>query len=120
LKKIIFLIFIFLTLLSSADFLDDDMDGVENSVDRCPNSSIVDIVNQNGCPIERVSLKDISTYDISIGVFKNKSDIDYTKSLSIGYIKGDFSVYLYTSKYEEDYSLKSNSISFTYKFPPSK
>jgi hypothetical protein len=91
---------------------------VENSVDRCPNSSIVDIVDQNGCPIERVSLKDISTYDISIGIFKSKSDNGYTKSLSIGYIKGDFSVYLYTSKYEEDYSLKSNSISFTYKFLP--
>lgn len=34
-------------------FSDNDLDGVENIYDQCPNTSFDDLVNQYGCPIEQ-------------------------------------------------------------------
>jgi len=111
---------IFISL--KADFLDDDMDGVENSVDRCPNSSIVDIVDKYGCAIQKLNFKTIPSYDISIGYYKSSDDtMEDVASLSFGYWYGDFSGYFYTSSYLSDENINSNNsmISLYYKFASS-
>ncbi len=34
-------------------FQDSDLDGVEDSVDRCPGTPILELVDRFGCPIEK-------------------------------------------------------------------
>jgi hypothetical protein len=115
-KKVFLLIFI--TLVLRADFIDDDMDGVENSMDRCPDSSILDIVDKYGCAIEKISLKKFSSYDISMGYYKSSDEVvDNSFSVSFGYTYGDISLYLYNLKYSvETESINNSSIFVYYKF----
>jgi hypothetical protein len=85
-----------------AAFLDDDMDGVANEEDRCPNSAITDIVGADGCAVDKVVFKKEHHFDFSIGYVYSRVDSNTSQdaqSLSLGYHYGDFSAYLYTSNY---------------------
>lgn len=89
-----------------ASFLDDDLDGVANEDDRCPNSALTDIVDADGCAVAKVTFKKEHHFDITAGYLYVKTDENSsqkTKSLSFGYYYGDFSAWLYTS----DYNLQS-------------
>lgn len=105
-KKALVTLFLLVGTLSHAAFLDDDLDGVANEDDRCPNSALTDIVDADGCAVEKVTFKKERHFDISVGYLYAKVDEDSSqnaKSLSFGYYYGDFSAWLYTS----DYNLQS-------------
>jgi len=61
-------------LLQSAlqAYVDSDMDGVDDSVDKCPNTPLTEIVAEDGCSIE--SLVSYDHYDIIVGVDVSNSD----------------------------------------------
>ncbi len=55
-------------------YVDSDLDGVDDDVDQCPNTPIMDLVDIRGCGIE--SLVSPHHYDIIVG--GNYSQVDYT------------------------------------------
>jgi len=97
----ILLIFSYTLLLATSDF---DMDGVEDSIDNCPNTPITDLVDINGCTIK--SLVSPHHFDIITGI--SYSQTSYTgigdsdtisESLQVDYYYKDFSVQVSTSYY---------------------
>ena len=102
LKKIFVVLLLFATGAYAA-FLDDDMDGVANEDDRCPNSALTDIVDADGCAVAKVTFKKEHRFDISVGYAYTRVDENSSQtaqSLSLGYYYGDFSAWLYTSNYD--------------------
>ena len=83
-------------------YVDSDMDGVDDAVDRCPNSLLTDIVDTTGCTVE--SLISPHHYDILLGIDYTNSDyktLSKTDTLSstfqADYYYKDFALQLNTS-----------------------
>jgi len=102
----IHLLFILITLFSTILFAyeDLDMDGVDDRLDKCPNTSFNDLVDIRGCTIK--SLKDDLHYDIIVGM--SYADTDYqtlnkadtfATSIQADYYYNDFSFQAATSYY---------------------
>jgi len=100
--------------LSLFAYSDVDMDGVEDSVDQCPNTSLTELVDINGCTI-----KDLSSphhYDIILGasysqispVTQEKTDT-MAGSVQVDYYYKNFSVQVSTAFFNSESSLVSNS-----------
>jgi len=124
-------------LLSSGLFAysDSDMDGVANSVDKCPNTPLTDLVDINGCTIKKVTHKQVSKghADIILGLNYadsnfaqlNQSDT-YSGSIQADYYYGNFSLQASTSYYKtsaKDYDesgLNDSFIGAAYNFRPIK
>ena len=124
-------------LLSSGLFAysDSDMDGVANSVDKCPNTPLTDLVDINGCTIKKVTPKQVSKghADIILGLnyadstfaTTNQSDT-YSSSIQADYYYDNFSLQASTSYYKtsaKDYDesgLNDSFIGATYNFKPIK
>lgn len=109
-----FISFFVITLLSSSliAYSDSDMDGVEDSVDKCPNTPLTDLVDINGCSKRRLSpKKSLDHYDVIVGanytganyVSTPSTDTYYT-SLQVDYYHKDFSLQASTSYYTTDSS----------------
>jgi hypothetical protein len=102
------LVFISIALgsLLFAEFLDDDIDGIENSQDKCPDSKITDIVDEDGCSIERLIYKKEHYFDISVGISYTKFDTNSSQtaqSLYLSYYYGEnLAINFYTSNYDLD------------------
>ena len=101
------------TLLCTTLFAysDVDMDGVADSVDKCPNTPLTDLVDINGCTKKtiKISEKTKSHYDVIIGVnyagsnYSTLSQTDtYSGSLQVDYYYGNFSLQATTSYYKTD------------------
>ncbi len=113
-----------LLLTAHATILDDDMDGVENADDLCPNSTLTDIVDETGCVVEKLKDSDTNNsltlqkpqekqtakkhkhhFDITVGYNYTKYDDNNSQdaqSFSLGYYYQNFSAYFYTSNYTLD------------------
>jgi hypothetical protein len=94
-----------LVLTAEAAFLDDDLDGVANEDDLCPNSALTDIVDATGCPVSKITFKKEHHFDITAGISYSKFDDNNSQtaqSISLGYYYGNFSAYVYTSNYDLD------------------
>ncbi len=101
LKKTFLIYLIFYTYLH-AEFIDDDLDGVANEDDLCPNSQLTEIVDSKGCGIKKITFKEDDHFDISVGYTYLKEDANNSQrfqSLSIDYYYKNFSIWLYSSKY---------------------
>jgi len=101
LKKISFFLLFFI-LTASAQILDDDLDGVENGDDLCPNSALIDIVDLTGCTVEKLKLIPKHHFNISAGYRYSKFDDNTSanaQSFSFGYYYENFSAYFYTSNF---------------------
>ena len=101
-RKVLFLL-LCTTVLLYAQFVDDDMDGVANEDDLCPNSALTDIVDAKGCAVDKVVFKKEHHFDVTLGYSYSKLDSNtsqHSQSLSVGYYYGNFSAYLYTSNYD--------------------
>jgi len=116
-------------------YSDMDMDGVADSVDKCPNTPLTDLVDINGCPIKtvKVSQKTKSHFDIVVGAnyagsnfVSTPSSDTYSSSLQLDYYYKDFSLQASTSYYKTDsdgYSESGMNDSFVgaaYNFHPLK
>jgi len=134
-KKII--TFMLLGAFSTAllAYSDMDMDGVADSIDKCPNTPLTDLVDINGCTKKtlKVSQKTNSHFDIIIGAnyvgsnFVSAPATDtYSSSLQLDYYYKDFSLQASTSYYDtvsDDYSENGMNDSFigaAYNFHPAK
>lgn len=99
-----YLLFILITLVSTTLFAyeDSDMDGVDDKMDKCPNTSFNDLVDIRGCTIK--SLEYDLHYDVVVGI--SYADLDYqtlnkadtlATSIQADYYYNDFSFQAATS-----------------------
>ncbi len=98
---------IFLILLGSSllfGFSDSDLDGVDDSLDRCPNTPISDIVDKNGCSVKSVIID--QGVDLIFGLSfsqlnyrANRRESTETKIVQIDYYREDFTLEFQTSYY---------------------
>jgi len=85
-------------------FKDSDLDGVEDSVDRCPNTPILELVDSSGCPLRKGKFY----FKIGGGFLKDGSQKTLYSTASIAYsykalylsVTGRF--YLYDSVRDPD------------------
>ncbi len=82
--KYIFLISLFLNLHSWA-FIDEDLDGVDDTVDQCPNTPFDELVDKNGCPLEKEKYRGNFYFKIGGGILREKSKNLYFSSVSFAY-----------------------------------
>jgi len=110
-KKTLSLVLLFLATLLLA-YEDSDLDGVQNSLDRCPNTPFSELVDINGCSIK--SLTSPHKFDFIIGASYSESDYKtlnqtdtLSSSLQFDYYYKNFSLQLATSYFSTaggDYS----------------
>ena len=125
------LLVIMLGMLSSSLFAysDLDMDGVDDSIDKCPNTPLTDLVDINGCT--KKTLLSPHHFDVIIGANYSGSNYaslnqtdTYSSSLQVDYYYKNFSLQASTSYYTTDgegYSDSGMNDSFvgaSYQFKP--
>jgi len=105
-----------LTLLSLSlfAFSDADLDGVEDSVDQCPGTSITELVDINGCTIK--DLESPHHFDIIMGAsysqispIQERTDT-YTASLQADYYYKGFSLQASTAYYDSESSISTTGM----------
>ena len=112
-KKVIGFLFLFAFNYSFA-FVDNDLDGVDDSIDKCPNTPFDQIVGQDGCPIKKLDLsiqkrKNWRFYfKTGIGYNKDSSTESLFSALSLAYAYKGF----YTS-WSSNYYLYDNVLNTT-------
>ena len=110
-------------LKSAIAFTDSDFDGVEDGIDRCPDTPFDVLVDQYGCPVDQVKEEKTGWFSAKIGG-SYYTDEGYDTSyasiyLSYGYKAWYFSVssnyYIYDSFYKKG-GMGSSYISGSYTF----
>jgi len=110
--RIIFLSLLFLSRLYA--YSDTDLDGVEDNIDLCPNTPILEIVDIDGCGFK--TLESNHHFDIVLG--ENYSQLDYvtnektdtyTTTLQVDYFYKNFSLQASSSYYDSSSKTTSNS-----------
>ena len=105
-KNLFFIVSILMTINLHA-YTDNDMDGVADSIDKCPNTPLLDLADISGC--SKKSLVSPHHYDIIVGM--NYSDSDYRSlnatdtlaaSLQVDYYYKQFSLQASTSFFKTD------------------
>ncbi len=94
-------------------YVDSDMDGVDNSYDKCPNTPLTELVDIRGCTIK--STVSLHHFDIIVGA--SYSDADYntlnktktlSSSLQVDYYYKNLSLQASTSYYKTQSSAYNN------------
>jgi len=104
--------------ISSFGYTDSDFDGVEDAKDKCPNTSVIDLVDKNGCKIE----ESLHHFDVILGVKsikiedKNRDKNYYLtiKTAQIDYFYKNFSLNITSA--ENDSKLEDTYVSLKYKY----
>jgi len=106
-KKSLLLIFLGLFSTTLFAYVDSDMDGVEDAVDRCPNTPFMDLVDIRGCATK--SLVSPHHFDIIVGGTYAESDYQtltktdtLSSTLQIDYYYKNFSIQASTSYYSTE------------------
>ena len=109
LKKFL-LLFLFVPLLLLA-YSDGDLDGISDKNDLCPHSSMLDIVDETGCAVEKLvappkdSSSKKSSFDVMVGANYSKVGRDKRETLDtsaqLDYYYRDWTFQLQSSNYEE-------------------
>ena len=94
-------------LLPIFAFNDIDLDGVPDTLDKCPDTPITDLVGPDGCSIKSVMTE--NHFDIVTGLaysqynYRLNSEIDtLTASLQADWFHGNWAAQIYTSYYNSD------------------
>jgi len=121
-KTIIFTILIAYTTTLMA-YMDSDMDGVSDAVDKCPNTPLLDLVDKQGCT-KKILIPKVTKQHFDMIVGANYSDSNfaslnrtdtYSSSLQVDYYYKNFSLQGSTSYYKtdgDDYSENGMNDSF--------
>ncbi len=134
--KTLFLTIIVLWSTTLFAYVDTDMDGVEDSLDKCPDTPLTDLVDLDGCTIKTIKLSKNTQkthFDIIAGVSyagsnyasSNKTDT-YTTSIQADWYYGDFSLQVSTSYYktsgknDSDKGMNDSYIGAAYTWKPTK
>lgn len=118
-----------LLVLSACVFAysDNDYDGVQDSLDKCPNTPFTDIVDSFGC--SSASLVYLPKFDVIAALAYSQKEQQtlqeqqtFYASLQIDYYYKEFSVYGIISRYENDWGngLDDTIIGLSYTFAFSK
>lgn len=104
-------------------YSDADFDGVADEHDLCPNSTMLDIVNKDGCSIEKLVLpKSNQHVDLILGLntvkLANTDQRSINESLQIDYYHHNFTLQLLSNNYEEE-GLGDTTIALCYRLNPS-
>ncbi len=93
-KKVFLCCVLICTIQLSFAFKDSDLDGVEDSLDRCTNTPILELVDRYGCPLKKGKFY----LKLGTGFLKEKSEKRIYSTASIAYSYEGF--YLsFTTKY---------------------
>ena len=99
-----------LSLLAYSDF---DLDGVDDSIDRCPNTSMTELVDMHGCTIK--NLEGNHHFDVILGASysqispaQEKTDT-LTASIQADYYYKNFSLQVSTAYFNSESTITSNS-----------
>ena len=118
-SKILRIGFVFLLPLALFAYEDYDMDGVDDAIDKCPNSLITDLVDINGCTTKE--LVSPHNYDIVLGLSYSQVDEvtdvtdTITQSVQFDYYYKKFSLQVATSYYTSDSdSFSANGLNDTF------
>lgn len=103
-------------------FVDNDLDGVDDSIDKCPNTPFDQIVGQDGCPIRKIGQEQQSgikgRFYFKVGLVYNtdNSNDSTISATSIAYAYKGFYVSLSTNYYLYDSIVKNGGLgdSFLY------
>jgi len=119
-------LFIFMALSSLLfAYNDSDFDGVADKHDLCPNSTMLDIVNKQGCTIETLIVpKDkLSHYDIIFGVNYTKmgqtDEKTFNQSLQLDYYHENITIQLQSTNFESA-GLSDTVLGLFYRLKPMK
>jgi hypothetical protein len=121
LKKLLFLLLLMPLLLMA--YSDSDFDGVADEHDLCPQSSMLDIVDKNGCRIEKLVVPTSNHFDLIFGLSRlkmattNKSYLN--ESLQIDYYHNNLTLQLQSANYQKD-GLGDTALSLFYRLNPTK
>ena len=95
-------------------FSDADLDGVEDSVDQCPGTSITELVDISGCTIK--DLESPHHFDVIMGAsysqispIQERTDT-YTASLQADYYYKGFSLQASTAYFDSESSISTNRL----------
>ncbi len=125
------LLFIMLGFLSTTllAFSDTDMDGVADSVDKCPNTPFMDLVDINGC--SKKSLESKQHFDIVVGGTYADSDYQslnqtdtFASTLQLDYYYENFSIQASSGYFStsgngySDNGMQDSYLGASYKFKP--
>ncbi|NPA57912.1 MAG: hypothetical protein GXN94_01320 [Aquificae bacterium] len=111
------LITIALLPLAAYGFTDSDLDGVDDSVDRCPHTPLLIKVDKYGCPIKETK-KRKGRFTLKVGVAHTEDDDFHNTltSLSLGYSYKRFYFSIRTKYYLYDSNVGSGGLGDTYLF----
>lgn len=123
-KALIFIIAASLSLMAYSDY---DMDGVDDAIDKCPNTPFSELVDIEGCTIKKLwSEQHLSViYGISFSeadYATTKNTDTFSQTLQIDYYYEDFSFQASSSYYktDDDSGMNDSFLGAYYKFSPSK
>ncbi len=113
LNSLLLFISLLFTSISGYAFNDSDLDGVEDSFDRCPDTPFDVLVNQYGCPIEKkksytIYLRTGPGYTDSNGYY------NYLWNFSVGFLYRKIYLSLSTNYYIYDSILDKDALGDTY------
>ncbi|WP_457596260.1 hypothetical protein [Hydrogenimonas sp.] len=86
-------------------YVDSDLDGVEDSLDRCPNTPLYDLVDQKGCSVESL----LSPHHFALLLGLNMAGGTTTQTLELDYAYERFSLQAYGAF---DYDTQSDESGF--------
>ncbi len=107
LKKVLL---ISLMAVSAMAYSDSDLDGVPDSLDKCPNTPFTNLVNKNGCTIKKLAPTiNYHHFDVMVGAEYLTSNFDaapktdtYNATFQVDYYYKNFSLQASTSYYTTD------------------
>jgi len=102
--KNIFFLLLSVTFLN-ANFIDKDMDGVDDRFDKCLNTPFMVLVDKNGCIVKKLKVKNEQNIDISIGYYHSKIDNLSSQdavTLNFVYTYNQYTFLLSSSRYKID------------------
>jgi len=101
---------------NAEEFIDNDLDGVDDRVDKCLDSLLTDIVDESGCAIEQLSFNE-ALYDFSLGFTytKEQDKNSLSNTFSFSYFYKNFSYTLTGFLSEDGFDDLKVSIGYQYK-----
>lgn len=123
-KALIFITAASLSLLAYSDY---DMDGVDDAIDKCPNTPFSELVDIEGCTIKKLWSE--QHFSVMYGISFSETNYATTKdtdtlsqTLQIDYYYEDFSFQASSSYYytDDDNGMNDSFLGAYYKFSPSK
>jgi hypothetical protein len=111
-KLTVYMVILALVVNSANAFTDSDLDGVDDSVDECPDTPFDQLVGKNGCPIDKE--KGQIVLKIGGGLTKDSNYKNILASFSVGYSYKDWYFSILSNYYLYDSFVDGNGFGDTY------